>query len=401
MSPDQALDTMAPDRGRIVGGGLLLPFRHHRTRDRYRFTSWLLAGVSLLVLALVNVIIPSAHHVAFAHTENSTGYSAIAFDDDQVRYTLKLDYFELARIVVLKAEPGDSLGTLRSALDANSAGVNAYLESKLHLFTDGVRCNGSVTDTDVEQALGRDYAVIHLAYDCPGVDAGNLLIRFDVFFDDNDVSHRNIVNYTLAGSTGTFIFSAEDRELHAGEDHLLGRVARFVTLGFAHILAGMDHILFIVALLLGSRSLGSLLKIASAFTAAHSVTLVLTALGWLSLPSQIIEPLIALSITYVAIENLVMPKASSRLAVVFGFGLLHGMGFASALQFSGDGGWLMLLSLVTFNIGIEVGQALIILTVFPALLLVRRVQWASVAQGLATSIVSVVGLVWFVERLAG
>ena len=154
--------------------------------------------------------------------------------------------------------------------------------------------------------------------------------------------------------------------------------------------------LFLVALLLGASSLGAVVKLATAFTAAHSVTLALGALGWVNVPPEIVEPLIALSIAYVAAEAVLGGDTRHQLPVVFAFGLLHGLGFAGSLSWSGD---LDLAALATFNVGIELGQALIVLAVFPVLLLIRRLSWSPFAHAGAAACAGGFGLLWFFERL--
>jgi hypothetical protein len=155
-------------------------------------------------------------------------------------------------------------------------------------------------------------------------------------------------------------------------------------------------VLFLVALLLGAGSLRRVVELATAFTAAHSVTLALGALGWVEVPPEIVEPLIALSIAYVAADVVLGGATRHRLGVVFGFGLLHGLGFAGSLSWSGD---VDLAALATFNVGIELGQALIVLALFPLLLLIRRYRWSPVAHACAASCAAGFGLLWFVERL--
>lgn len=138
----------------------------------------------------------------------------------------------------------------------------------------------------------------------------------------------------------------------------------------------------------------------TAFTVAHSVTLVLAALDVVRIPSAVVEPLIALSIAYVAATSLLgRTNSRYRLAAVFGFGLLHGAGFAGALRLTGDVGWPMLSSLVSFNIGIEVGQALIVAVLFPLLFFVRKFEWSRYLYLGATGLITLAGLTWFVERL--
>ncbi|MEV6329202.1 HupE/UreJ family protein [Streptomyces sp. NPDC051909] len=169
-------------------------------------------------------------------------------------------------------------------------------------------------------------------------------------------------------------------------------------MGLEHILLGLDHVLFLLLLLLGARGWRSVVRLATSFTVAHSVTLALAVLGWFDVPSEIVEPLIALSIVYVAVENITRGKSRHRVLVVFGFGLLHGLGFAGALDFTGHFSGRPLVSLLSFNLGIELGQLGVVLAAFPLILLARRRSWSALAH-VGAAAVGAVGLVWFVERL--
>ncbi len=143
---------------------------------------------------------------------------------------------------------------------------------------------------------------------------------------------------------------------------------RYVRLGFDHILPkGLDHVLFVIGLFLLSSRLKPLLVQVTSFTLAHTVTLALGLLGWIDIPGSIVEPLIALSIVFVATENLFTQDLHRwRTAIVFGFGLLHGLGFAGVLRelMVGDGQFLA--SLVGFNIGVELGQVFVVLLCYAA-----------------------------------
>src|SRR5438128_2352916 len=143
-------------------------------------------------------------------------------------------------------------------------------------------------------------------------------------------------------------------------------VARDVALGFTHILPnGLDHILFVLGLFFLTTNVRSVLAQVTAFTVAHSITLGLALYGIASLPASIVEPLIALSIAYVAIENLVTTDLKPRrLALVFSFGLLHGMGFAGVLRELGLPPSQFLTALLTFNVGVEAGQLSVIAVAF-------------------------------------
>jgi hypothetical protein len=166
---------------------------------------------------------------------------------------------------------------------------------------------------------------------------------------------------------------------------------RFIELGFTHILDGIDHLLFIFCLVIPFRKIRPLVAIITSFTVAHSITLIASAIGlapdalWFP---PLIEVLIALSIVYMALENIIGPKLERRWVVAFGFGLVHGFGFSFALrqtmQFAGSH---MALSLVSFNIGVELGQLLVIALAVPAL------AWAFnrvVAERMGTIILSAI-----------
>lgn len=184
---------------------------------------------------------------------------------------------------------------------------------------------------------------------------------------------------------------------------LLTVLKTYVVAGFQHIIPlGLDHILFVVGIFLLSTHLKPLLWQVTMFTLAHSITLSLSMLEIFSLPSRVVEPLIALSIAYVAIENLFSPRLHrSRLWIVFGFGLLHGLGFASILSEFGMPSDDFALALISFNIGIEIGQlAIIMLGYFGLSIWFKNQQTYRHVVVIPLSVmISLTGLYWFWERL--
>lgn len=178
--------------------------------------------------------------------------------------------------------------------------------------------------------------------------------------------------------------------------------ARTFTLGVEHILLGFDHLLFLAGLLIACRRVRPMLIIVTAFTIAHSITLVVGALNWVVLPGRIVEPLIAASIVFVGIENLVRRDAApARVALCFAFGLVHGLGFAGALRDLGLGqrGTSIALPLLGFNLGVEAGQLLVVAVLLPALLLLRRkpnlARWVLPT---ASVCVATAGGYWLLDR---
>lgn len=180
---------------------------------------------------------------------------------------------------------------------------------------------------------------------------------------------------------------------------------QYLALGFTHILPkGLDHILFVLGLFLLSARMRPLLIQVTAFTVAHSITLALGIYGAVALSPAIVEPLIAASIVYVAVENLVTSRLHAwRPVVVFGFGLLHGMGFAGALREIGLPRAEFVTGLVAFNVGVELGQLAVIALVYALVGLWGRGGAAYRARVVvpASALIAAVGLYWTVERVIG
>ncbi len=174
----------------------------------------------------------------------------------------------------------------------------------------------------------------------------------------------------------------------------------FFRLGVEHIWTGYDHLLFLAALLLRGGGLWSLLKIVTAFTLAHSVTLAIAVLGLVTIGDRLVESVIAASIAWVALENLAFRDVpSQRWLVSFAFGLVHGFGFLSALRPLALPAGNLAVALLGFNLGVEAGQAVVIAIAVPILVWTRRRTWEPrVVQGVSLALV-IVGVVWFVQRL--
>jgi hydrogenase/urease accessory protein HupE len=174
----------------------------------------------------------------------------------------------------------------------------------------------------------------------------------------------------------------------------------FLGLGIEHILIGFDHIAFLLALLLAGGSMREAFKIISSFTAAHSITLALATLNLVTLPSSIVEPLIAVSIVYVGLENLLRKERNHRWMLTFGFGLIHGFGFASVLQEIGIGKSAgVALPLLSFNLGVELGQIAIAALVLPVVWKLHQQPRFVLRYLPACSIlIAIAGGYWLIER---
>lgn len=184
--------------------------------------------------------------------------------------------------------------------------------------------------------------------------------------------------------------------------------ALYIGAGVAHILpGGLDHILFVLALFLAARNFKSLILQISAFTLAHTVTLGLATTGWVSVPGEIVEPLIALSIAVMALAN-VFPKedeARWRIALIFGFGLLHGLGFAGFLSELGLPDGQLFPALIGFNIGVEIGQLSVVAAAGIISLGLRKTLLSDHASYRrlmivpASLVIALIGVWWTIERV--
>lgn len=188
------------------------------------------------------------------------------------------------------------------------------------------------------------------------------------------------------------------------KNHRIDTISRYLGLGFTHILPrGVDHILFVLGLFLLSARLRPLLWQVTAFTVAHSITLGLALYGIVRMPAMIVEPLIALSIAFVAVENLFTTELKPwRPMVVFGFGLVHGLGFASVLTETGLPRTQFATALISFNIGVELGQLSVIALAFAAVGWWARCGWYRRAIALpASCAIAIVALFWAIQRIHG
>jgi len=188
--------------------------------------------------------------------------------------------------------------------------------------------------------------------------------------------------------------------LHGGvEKSIWASISEFIALGVKHILIGYDHIAFLLALIVIGLSVREVLKIITAFTVAHSITLLLAAMQVVRLNSRLVETVIALSICYVALENLFKKEVRYRWLLTFGFGLIHGFGFASVLQDFIVGKSNLVVSVLSFNIGVEIGQMMIFLALLPILHLLKSTRQFSTVTAGASVAIFVLGFSWLIERV--
>ena len=289
-----------------------------------------------------------------------------------------------------------------AVLERHKAAIAALLPPRLQFFRDGQAVSWTVTD--LKPVAGQDAVEITWTAGTRGA-TGKLTIAAHLF--PYDASHQTFINVYERGALVRQEVLGDRRtsvDFYSGtRQGLLAVFTTFTASGIHHIAIGPDHILFIIGLLLLGGSVPRLLGIVTAFTLGHSVTLALATLQIVEPPSRIIEPAIALSIVYVGADNLLTGSSGRdvRAWVALLFGLIHGFGFASVLRDAGLPNRALGMSLFSFNLGVEIGQAMIVLVVATALSLLRR-RNAVAARRVATAgsvLVMIAGAFWFVQRV--
>ena len=249
------------------------------------------------------------------------------------------------------------------------------------------------------------HVAMTMAWRCPPDGA----LRYRVtLFQDVDPGARHLALIATASGEHELALDRNVPEvsLSAARSSILQVIARFVAAGIEHIFLGYDHIAFLLAVILWGQRLWPLVKVVTAFTIAHSITLSLAALQIFAIPSAIVEPAIAASIVFVAAENFFSRNIDGRWPVTFVFGLVHGFGFASALSEIGLPANALVPALAAFNIGVEVGQVVIVALIFPLLLLSDRIGRGGAARKgrhaalvyACSAVIFALGLYWLIER---
>lgn len=306
-----------------------------------------------------------------------------------------------------EAEGAEEYDRLRGfepeALEAAFTEVWPELKDKITVNAGDAPLELNVADVDVPEVGDVELArtsTVHLTAALPA-DGTPLVIGWSADLGPLVVRQRNVdggyAGYLVSGA----LSDAIPRE--GGSDQTAGEAfADYIGVGFDHIVPkGLDHILFVLGLFFLSLHLRPLLWQVTAFTLAHTVTLALGALDIIRISPDIVEPLIAASIVYVAVENLLVRKLHPwRPAIVFGFGLLHGLGFASVLQDFGLGSSHFVPKLIGFNVGVEIGQLAVIATAFLtlAVLFGSHYWWHRRIAAPVSVAIALIAAFWVLER---
>jgi hypothetical protein len=296
-------------------------------------------------------------------------------------------------------------------IDERRADIERLLRAGLTLRAPQAACSPDPSLAGVIRHDGEAFVRATLAFVCP---PGALTIDYRLF-GDVDRQHRGLVRIEGAGESTLVVGHGRPTPVVTRSQAARVSLATFVREGVLHIWGGFDHVLFLLALLLPAvvrregrswreaaalrPALGEVARIVTAFTVAHSLTLGLAASGVVQLPGRLVEPAIALSVLVAAIDNLHPLFKNDRWAIAFVLGLLHGFGFSSSLAALGSAGSGQLVSLLGFNLGVELGQLALVAAFVPLAFAARRTPFyrRGVLQ-MGSLAISLTALVWFCQR---
>jgi hydrogenase/urease accessory protein HupE len=380
----------------------------------------------LIVIASPRAI---AHPLSQGALDVTVGSDAIAV---RARVTR-----EEVRVTNLATTPGATAGewadTGRAAFEQHAA----YLAAHLHMLADGVELPGGVAEVTPPNAsrslLDNSMASYTLVYPLIGKPAPRRIeLKDDVLTDGSFAPGAGweatyVVKISYAGgpsAEGMLLTRANPITFNRapiGDENDSSTAARpsraplfkaYFLHGVRHILTGYDHLLFVSALVLAATTLWDLIKVVSAFTLAHTITLTLAALNLVHLPERVVEPLISLSIVFVALQNVFWPRRAvgwTRLAAAFFFGLFHGLGFAGGLldAMQQMQGATILLAILAFSVGVEAGHQMVVIPLFAILKIARHSRETSLAkdrfsfavQRLGSAAISLAGMFYLFQAL--
>jgi hydrogenase/urease accessory protein HupE len=351
-----------------------------------------LATVATVLALLFTASRAAAHPVPFSYVDASVQRGAIDV-------TLVAHVFDVAHDLGVSPperllEPG--------LLAARGAEIAQMLAPRLAVTADGRQLQAPQWSTP-EPLVDRQSLRFHARF---AVTRSPGMVAVDARMFPYDATHQTFVNFYDDGTLGYQAIldaSKTHAEYFAGSRQgTLAVIRRFVPAGVHHILIGPDHLLFLIGLLLLGGTIRQLTLVVSAFTVAHSITLSLAALNLVTPPARLIEPAIALSIVYVGADNLLVRGGRDMRAwIAFAFGFIHGFGFANVLREMDLPRRALGWSLFSFNLGVEIGQLLVVLVVATAFAALRsRNEAAGRRLAFAGSLVVIAaGAFWFIQRV--
>lgn len=363
-----------------------------------RYRQWF-QQLSLAVLLVVFSMAANSHESGFVTLQLQLGTA------DQTRFSVELDVLELELAVGLDADGDGSIvwQEYRQRRDA----IEQYIVGSISLLSATEPCLLSADRNSSGIRQGRIASVLTAFTVSCAQPLQSLTVQNRLLADIDSNAKAVLTISSAAGQQQTRLLETGETTVAVDQLSVWSSIVSFVVVGVEHIIGGLDHLAFLLLLLLpaakqggGKQRLLAMTGIITAFTVAHSVTLALSSWGYLGLPARIAEVVIAASVVLAAVMNCVSPKHQLSWFIAYSFGLIHGFGFAGALAELAGTGSLPWYNLLAFNLGVELGQIALMLITLPLLVLLgSRIDYSRYVVRTLSTLVAVVGGVWMLERL--
>jgi hydrogenase/urease accessory protein HupE len=335
--------------------------------------------------------------VAQAHKLGLSAAEILVDEGGEVTVSLAVKGRDMAQAIGRDlVEPPDRVAP--AALEAAALAISDYMLDRVSVLGDGQACAGKAEASRPD----KDGVLVDLRFRCPAT-VRSITYRNRLFHEFDAAAVQNVL--VLAGDDidqAVLTHTRNVLDLTGERPGFATVLGRYIAIGIDHIFRGYDHIAFLLALLLWATRLVPVVAMATAFTVAHSITLTSAVLGLATVPSSVVEPLIALSVIWAAAENVFSRQVARRWRLAFFLGLIHGFGFAGALSEFGLPAHAVTAALGGFNVGVEIGQVIIVMIAMPLLFGLDRLTGGARSPwfvwGAAGSI-GAVGIYWFFERL--
>ncbi|MGD6832417.1 HupE/UreJ family protein [Sutcliffiella halmapala] len=341
---------------------------------------------------------PTATH---AHAL-SASFGKIVLEESQITYIFSID--DLSVIENIQLDQNNDSTLSQEEVDNGKASIEEWIGQNLTMQADGVALRPSTGKMISEQRNDKNVVTTTLTYSL-GEESKTITLVDNFYKNTNDnTTYTQLLTIEQDGNFSEKIIKGDDRTWEA--DLTVEGAAtsgtswwEFFLFGMEHILTGYDHLLFLFALLLARQSFKDHIKVVTAFTIAHSITITLGYLEIIKLPGLLVESVIALSIVYVAIENIFRKEVKKRYILTFMFGLVHGLGFAGLLSEMTIPKSHLAISLLSFNLGIEVIQVALVALVLPFLAKVQKLKQYPSTLKYGSAIIIFIGGYWVIERV--
>jgi hypothetical protein len=374
-------------------------------------------GVALALFSVLNAPLAHAHSSSNSYLTLSTSGPVL---------TLRADVHLRDLDLIFDLDANRDGQVTWGETQARSPELNDWLGQGIALTAAGQKCALGRADLQASEHADGAYLSALWVVNCPGISSAaeatdaRLALRYDLIFAQDSL-HRGLLKVDFGDEQSSALLSPERPEalISRADNSPLKVFGRYIVEGVWHIWIGIDHIVFLLSLLVLAPLKSSrqrvvhwqaakqarpvvldVLAVVTAFTVAHSITLGLTITGWLTPPADLVEPAIALSVVLAALNNLLGFSALKRWRLAFVFGLVHGFGFASVLLDLGLPASALLAALGGFNIGVELGQLAIVGAFLPVAWVLRKTRfyrWVVAAGGSAAIVV--LGVFWTLERV--